>query len=165
MCLEQSEESINITEFKKLFDENKKYVFAIALSILRDFELAEDVLQEVYIKLFQQMKYQEISNVKAWLITVSRTKALDQYRKKKREITGLDSDYFERLECTSEDPLEKLVLSKYLELLDQEERQIVIMKGIMGMKHREIANIVDIPLGTAIWKYNAAIKKLRKNIG
>lgn len=154
----------NLTDFKQLFSEQKKHVFAMALSILRDFELAEDVLQEVYIKLFQHMKHHEITNVKAWLISVSRNTALDLYRKKKREITGFDDDYFERVQYLSEDPLDKMVLSKYLELLDSEERQIVILKDISGMKHKEIAKIIEIPLGTVLWKYSRALKKLRKGL-
>ncbi|MGG1398991.1 sigma factor-like helix-turn-helix DNA-binding protein [Bacillus salipaludis] len=43
-----------------------------------------------------------------------------------------------------------MVLSKYLELLNQEERQIVILKDISGMKHREIAKITEMPLGTVL---------------
>lgn len=163
--LHQSDESIdNIAEFKQVFIEHKKHVFAIALSILRDFELSEDVLQEVYIKLYQHMKHNDISNVKAWLISVSRNTALDLYRKKKREITGFDNDYFEREQYLSEDPLDKMVLSKYLELLDSEERQIVILKDISGMRHREIALILKRSLGTVLWKYSMALKKLRKGL-
>ena len=154
----------NTAEFKQLFNEHKKSVFAIALSILRDFELSEDVLQEVYIKLFEHMNRQEILNVKAWLFSVTRNTALDLYRKKSREITGFESHYFDQERYLSEDPLEKLVLSKYLELLDSEERQIVILKDISGMKHREIAKIVEKPLGTVLWKYSIALKKLRKGL-
>ncbi|WP_261130657.1 RNA polymerase sigma factor [Bacillus sp. Marseille-Q3570] len=163
--LDQSDHTIgNIQEFKQLFNEHKKHVFAIALSILRDFELAEDVLQEVFIKLFQHMKRNDISNVKGWLIRVSRNTALDLYRKKKREITGFGSDYFDRVPYRSEDPLDKLVLSKYLELLGTEEREVVILKDITGLKHKEIAQITDLPLGTVLWKYNIALKKLKKGI-
>jgi RNA polymerase sigma factor (sigma-70 family) len=154
----------NLSEFKELFEEHKKHVFAMALSIVRDYDIAEDVLQEVFIKLYQHMKHQEISNVKAWLIRVSRNLALDVYRKKKRELTGFEDDYFERAHYRSEDPLNKMVLQKYLELLDHEERQIVILKDVSGMKHREIAQIVELPLGTVMWKYSRAIKKLRKGI-
>ncbi|WP_442597141.1 RNA polymerase sigma factor [Neobacillus sp. D3-1R] len=157
---EQYDESL--AEFKILFDQHKKHVFAIALSILRDFELSEDVLQEVYIKLYQQLKNHEIKNVKAWLIRVSRNTALDLYRKKNRELTGFDQNYFEQIHYLSEDPIDKMVLSKYLELLNTEERQIVILKDISGLKHREIAKITEMPLGTVLWKYNAAMKKLRK---
>lgn len=153
----------NMSEFKHLFNEHKKHVFAIALSILRDFELSEDVLQEVYIKLFQQMKENEISNAKAWLIRVTRNTAIDLYRKKRHEITGYSDNYFERVQYLSEDPIEKMVLSKYLELLDSTERQIVVLKDIIGMKHREIAKVIEMPLGTVLWKYSVALKKLRKN--
>ncbi|ASN06344.1 RNA polymerase sigma factor [Virgibacillus necropolis] len=162
MSFQQSNRSNNLEEFKQLYREHKKDVFAMALSILRDFELAEDVLQEVYIKLFQYKKQNEITNVKAWLVSVSRNTALDLYRKKKRELTGFDDGYFERLEYLSEDPLDKMVLAKYLELLDSGERQIVILKDISGMKHKEIAKIVEMPLGTVLWKYRVVLNKLRK---
>ncbi len=165
ISMENSEKSIeNLDEFKQLFNDNKKHVFAMALSILRDFELAEDVLQEVFIKLFQHMEHDEISNVKAWLIRVSRNTALDYYRKKKRELTGFDNEYFERVPYLSGDPLDKMVLSKYLELLNSEERQIVIMKDISGLKHREIAKIVGIPIGTVVWKYSRAMKRMKKGL-
>ena len=164
--LQHSNERYNddLTEFKKIFSEHKKHVFAMALSILRDFELAEDVLQEVFIKLFQHMKNHEITNIKAWLISVSRNTALDLYRKKKREITGFDDSYFEHVHYILEDPLDKMIFSKYLEVLNSEERQIVILKEISGMKHREIAKIMEMPLGTVLWKFNGALKKLRKSL-
>lgn len=165
MSMQHSEKpNDKLDEFKHLFNDNKKHVFAMALSILRDFELAEDVLQEVFIKLFQHMEQHEISNVKAWLIRVSRNTALDLYRKKKRELTGFDKEYFERVPYLSEDPLDKIVLSKYLELLNSEERQIVIMKDISGLKHREIAKMLGFPIGTVVWKYSRALKRLKKDL-
>lgn len=151
------------SEFKRIYDEHKKNVFAMALSILRDFSLAEDVLQEVFIKLYQHRDHHEIPNVKAWLLTVSRNMALDLYRKKKRELTGFETGYFDQLQDQFQDPLDRMVLAKYLELLDTEERQIVILKDISGMKHREIAKITEMPLGTVLWKYSKALKKLRNN--
>lgn len=153
----------NKAEFKQLYDEHKKHVFAMAISVLRDFSLAEDVLQETFIKLYQHMNHQEIPNVKAWLLTVSRNMALDLYRKKKRELTGFETGYFEQMQDQFHDPLDRMVLAKYLELLDTEERQIVILKDISGMKHREIAKITEMPLGTVLWKYSKAMKKLRQN--
>ncbi|MGV2942072.1 RNA polymerase sigma factor [Mesobacillus sp. LC4] len=150
--------------FKQVYDLHKKNVFAMALSILRDSSLAEDVLQETFIKLYQHQKHQDLPNVKAWLLSVSRNMALDLYRKKKREITGFDELYFEHGHHKSTDPLDRMILTKYLELLDSEERQIVVLKDISGMKHREIAKILEMPLGTVLWKYQMALKKLRKNI-
>ena len=53
----------------------------------------------------------------------------------------------------TEDPVSKMVLFKYLDLLDSKERQIVVLKDITGMKHREIAKMMEIPLSTVIGKY------------
>ncbi|WNF22266.1 RNA polymerase sigma factor [Mesobacillus jeotgali] len=150
--------------FKQLYDLHKKNVFAMALSILRDSSLAEDVLQETFIKLYQHQKLQDIPNVKAWLLSVSRNASLDLYRRKKREITGFDEQYFDQEYCKSTDPLDRMILMKYLELLDSEERQIVVLKDISGLKHREIAKIIEMPLGTVLWKYQKALNKLRKSI-
>lgn len=151
-------------EFKHLYTLHKKHVFAMALSILRDSSLAEDVMQETFIKLYQHQTHQDIPNVKAWLLSVSRNTALDLYRKKKREIAGFDERYFDQIHYKSPDPLDMMILTKYLELLDSEERQIIILKDISGMKHREIAKIIEMPLGTVLWKYQSALKKLRKSI-
>lgn len=165
LSLKRAEKSIeNVNEFKQLYEDHKKNVFAMALSILRDFELAEDVLQEVFIKFFQYTQHKEVSNAKAWLISVARNTALDLYRKKKRELIGFDEGYFERIPYLAEDPLDRMVLSKYLELLDDVERKIVILKDISGLKHREIGSVLDIPLGTVIWKYRKALSKLKKGL-
>ena len=45
-----------------------------------------------------------------------------------------------------------------------EERQIVILHALTGLKHREIADILEVPTGTVLSKYNRAIKKLRSDI-
>ncbi|MGP4039254.1 RNA polymerase sigma factor [Gracilibacillus sp. D59] len=160
--LQTSELRDNLLSFKNIYEENKKHVFAISLSILKDTELAEDVMQEAFIKLFQYMKENEISNVKAWLLSVARNTALDLYRKRKQEIIGIRESHFEK--AYFENPIERLVLKKYLEILNLNERQIVFLKDISGMKHREIANMLEMPLGTVLWKYRKALKKLKKDL-
>ena len=101
-------------DFKQFFYLHKKSVFAMALSILKDSSLAEDVMQETFIKLYQHQKHQEIPNVKAWLLSVSRNTALDLYRKKKREITGFEDQYFDQAHYKSTDPLDRVILTNTL---------------------------------------------------
>lgn len=55
-----------------------------------------------------------------------------------------------------------MVLQTVLSRLSVEERQIVILHSVEGFKHREIAQILDLPLGTALSKYHRALSKLRK---
>jgi RNA polymerase sigma factor (sigma-70 family) len=154
----------HLDAFKQLFQHHKKSVYALALSILRDASLAEDVLQEVFIKFFQRMNQQDITNQKAWLMRVTRNMSLDLYYRKKREVTGFDEAYFERPYDMANDSVEKIVLMKYLESLYSDERQIILLKDIAGMKHREIAKIMEMPLGTVLWKYNRALKKLKNEV-
>ncbi|PET68901.1 hypothetical protein CN514_09280 [Bacillus sp. AFS001701] len=77
-------------------------------------------------------------------------------------MTGFDDVFFEQAKILSDDPLDKIVLAKYIQLLDFEERRIVIMKDFSDMKHKEIANILEMPLGTVLWKYSKALKILKK---
>jgi len=59
---------------------------------------------------------------------------------------------------------ESIVLKAALKLLTDEEREIVFLYLISGMKHKEIAEILNKPLGTVLWKYNGALKKLKKEL-
>ena len=53
---------------------------------------------------------------------------------------------------------------KALGILDFEDRQIVILHALTGMKHREIAELLDLPLGTVLSKYKRALEKMRKEL-
>ena len=50
------------------------------------------------------------------------------------------------------------------EILNQEELEIVLLYVVSGYKHREIADMLDKPLGTILWTYNNSIKKLKKAV-
>ena len=51
-----------------------------------------------------------------------------------------------------------------MSVLDAEERQIVILHAMTGFRHREIAEVLDLPTGTVLSKYNRALKKMRKEM-
>ena len=59
-----------------------------------------------------------------------------------------------------EDAADKVVLKAALEILKEEEREIVLLHAAAGLKHREIAEALGMPLATVLSKYNRAIKKL-----
>ena len=56
----------------------------------------------------------------------------------------------------------RMVLEKMFEVLSLEDRNIIIMHDVSGLKHREIADMMDMPLGTVITRYNRGIRKLQK---
>ena len=55
-----------------------------------------------------------------------------------------------------------MMLREALDILAFEDRQIVVLHALTGMKHREIAELLDMPVGTVLSKYNRALRKMRK---
>ena len=59
----------------------------------------------------------------------------------------------------------RLLLEKMFSVLSEEERNIIIMRDVNGLKHREIAKLLEKPVGTILAKYNRGIRKLQKEFG
>ena len=62
------------------------------------------------------------------------------------------------------DPTDRLVLESALRILGEEERQILLLHCVAGMKHREIAQDLGMPLSTVLSRYNRSLKKLRTHL-
>lgn len=153
----------NMDAFERFYEQTKRTTFFGAYAILKDQARSEDVLQEVYLKFLDMVKeVDESRSVVALLATMARNRALNLYEKEKRhlelkeEFNSLPSeerhfagDLFERMK----------------DLLDDEEYEIVILHAVDDMKHREIAELMHLPLGTVTWKYNNAVQKLKKGLG
>ena len=57
-----------------------------------------------------------------------------------------------------------MILQKALDILEFEDRQIVVLHALTGMKHREIAELLDMPVGTVLSKYKRSLEKMRKEL-
>ncbi len=100
----------------------------------------------------------------AWILTIVRNLCLNRIRAGKvcEELSEYD-DLAGSLN-DSDAMLDRMVLETAMNVLDAEERQIVILHAMTGFKHREIAEILDLPTGTILSKYNRALKKMRKEM-
>ena len=148
--------------FEAVYHETKHAVYAMILPIVKDRSLAEDVMQDTYIKMIENIysynkKYKFIN----WLLTIAKNTALDTYRKKQKTFS-IDVQEADDLFVFRESNVEhKLEAEYYLSLLNEDERRIVVLKVLGDMKHKNIAELLDKPLGTVIWIYNEAMKKMR----
>ena len=148
----------DISGLAVVYEQTKRGVFASAYAILRDRSAAEDVMQETYVKVAEGIDgYRPGSNAAAWIVTIARNLALREYNKRKH-LVPLDG--VEETRSYSDDN-DGVFLSATLSVLDMRERQAVILHVYDGFKHKEIARIMEIPLGTELWIYNKAIKKLK----
>ncbi len=150
----------------ELYEHSKKGVYAFILATIKDYQLAEDIMQETYMKVYKSLgQYQANTNGINWILTIARNTALTTLEQRNREeqIDPQTESY--RFPSVTETVM---VSSPTIELakkiLDEQEQQIVYLYAIAEYKHREIAFMLDLPLGTVTWKYNEALKKLKKGL-
>ena len=146
-----------------LYVQTEKAVYALALSLLRDPEDARDVTQEVYLKVRAAAHlYVPQGKPLAWLFTITRNLCRDLQRSQSRDgQSPEDLENDARFSYIS-DPTDRLVLAAALKTLGDEERQVVLLHAVSGLKHREIAQDLGLPLSTVLSRYNRALKKLKR---
>ena len=124
------------------------------------------IQQETYLKVWTSAgSYQSQGKPLAWMFTIARNLCYMRFRDQKHESDMGLSDLSEMETgefCPQiEDAADKLVLYGALKILKEEERQIVLLHTTAGLKHREIAADLGIPLATVLSKYSRAMKKLK----
>lgn len=152
--------------FETFYELTKKEVFYNILSITKDYDLAEDVMQETYISFLENIdKIDSKKSPKGYLFVISKNKALKalKSRSKSVSINSLENTEFASVEeSTSKN--DNYIFKKMKEILSDKEYRIVILHVLNGMSHKEIASLLHRPLGTITWAYSNAIKKLQKGL-
>lgn len=149
--------------FDEIFFSTKDYLFYYIYGIVKNQNLADDILQETYIAIFDKISSYKSKNFLAWIITIAHNKAVNKIRKESKVsyVDSEESDYLFEV-GSSEDEL--LLLKDMSEILKPEELRIVLMHVIGNYTHKQISLGLDIPLGTITWKYNDSMKKLRNKL-
>ena len=98
----------------------------------------------------------------AWLLTLCRNEAMSRLRTQGRE-GALEPELWEAIPAESAGltPEERVLLQTALAALEDRERQVVLLHAVTGLKHREIAALLELPLATVLSKYHRALKKMR----
>lgn len=148
--------------FHELYESVSKSVYGFALSIIKNSHDAEDVLQETFLRIYASAdRYVPQGKPMAWIFTVTRNLAMSKLRENSR-TAEYDESKPEKIDFTLVSDVEqRLVLEKVFTVLSDEEKQILILHAVSGMKHREIASVLDMSVNTVLSKYHRAVKKLR----
>ena len=151
--------------FRELYQKTSGVVYGFAMSILRNKHDAEDVMHDAFIKIYSSaVTYKPSGNPMAWILTIVRNLCLNRIRAGKVCEELSEYDDLAGVSNDSETMLDRMVLETAMSVLDAEERQIVVLHAMTGLKHREIAEILELPTGTITSKYNRALKKMRKEM-
>ena len=149
--------------FEVLYRSTEKAVYALALSILRNPHDAEDIVQETYLKVRAAAHlYVPQGKPLAWLFTITKNLCRDLLRGQSRTEAAPDGAEDDLRFSYVSDPTDRLVLEAALKALGEEERQVVLLHAASGLKHREIARDLGLPLSTVLSRYSRALKKLQR---
>lgn len=148
---------------EQLYICTKDAVYGYALSMLKNCHDAEDVLHDCYISVYRTAhSYVSKGKPMAWIFTITRNLCLDKLRNRKR-FADIPQEDWERY-LGSNDSIsaaDRIVLEHCLRDLKDDEREILLLHVLSGMKHREIAKLMDRPLSTILSKYHRTLKKMR----
>lgn len=150
--------------FKELYEVSYRPLYAFLLSLTQNSEDARDLLQDTYLKIYQNSQmYKKEGKPMAWMMKIGKNLFLMKYRKEKEQISVAPEELENVLDLSSIGNIENRILIEMMfKELSGEEREIIIMHDVAGMKFREISQVVDKPVGTVLARYNRSIHRLQK---
>ncbi|MFT6826898.1 MAG: RNA polymerase sigma factor (sigma-70 family) [Roseivirga sp.] len=163
--------------FTELVTRHKNKIFTTIYMIVKDHDLAEDLLQETYVKVVNTMKsgrYNEEGKFLPWVTRIAHNLSIDHFRRAKRYPTIVledGSNVFNSLEF-SEDSIEDrqikedthTLLRELIQELPESQREVLMMRHYMQMSFQEIAELTDVSINTALGRMRYALINLRKRM-
>lgn len=147
----------------QLYHKTHTAVYGLSLSYLKNAHDAQDVTQDASVRIWDSApQYRSTGSPMGWILTVTRNLALMELRRRQKH-GALDDQEWDAIpgSDTSLSPEDRAVLQDALAALAEEERRIVVLHAVTGLKHREIAAQLELPLATVLSKYHRALKKLK----
>jgi RNA polymerase sigma factor (sigma-70 family) len=154
-----------------MFKEYSPFVFRTAYFLTRSDSLADDITQETFIKIIKGLHtYDSSKPIEPWIykITINTTRNILRKQKWLRFVGVIP----EAVQETKENIIEKTILQsedekelmKEINKLSQKLKEVIILHFYLGLKLKEVADILNIPVGTCKSRLNAALNKLRNQI-
>ena len=156
----------NSSALAEVYGLTSRGVFTFVLPIIRDYQLAEDIMQQTYVDAYEHIaSYHPGTSPRNWLLTIAKNMALTEAKKRNREVSTDFSDERESADGVYYlGDIDSPTIATANRVLSEEEFNIVMMYAVGGYKHREIAEFLSLPLGTVTWKYNNALKKIKHGL-
>ena len=163
--------------FETLLNRSKSKVYTTIYLIVKDRYIAEDLLQETYIKaldVINQGKYNEEGKFSAWIMRIAHNLCIDHFRNNKKMPIQRATDKYDPLDFvqeTSNNVLKQVIqkevtkeVRQLIGMLPSEQREIVMMRIVYDMSFKEIADHLNISINTALGRMRYALINLRKHI-
>ncbi|MEO5910690.1 MAG: sigma-70 family RNA polymerase sigma factor [Pelobium sp.] len=159
----------------ELITRHKSRIYTSIYLLVKDEYLAEDIFQDTFIKVIKTLKagkYNEEGKFLPWVLRIGHNLVIDHFRREKRNPTitnGDGFDIFDVLGIHDESMEEKMVkqqtyddLKKLIHLLPSEQKEVLIMRHYGDLSFKEIADLTEVSINTALGRMRYALNNLRK---
>jgi RNA polymerase sigma factor, sigma-70 family len=161
--------------FEVLLNRYKSKVFTTIYLIVKDRGVAEDLFQDVMIKVVKMIrsgKYNEEGKFLPWVVRIARNLAIDHFRKVQRtpmQRETEDYDIFNSLDRAEESSEQAIIreenaryIRKLIQQLPDKQREVLVMRNYAELSFKEIAAITDVSINTALGRMRYALLNLKK---
>jgi RNA polymerase sigma-70 factor (ECF subfamily) len=158
----------------ELYDRHAAMALATALRVVRDRQEAEDVVHDAFVAVWRKIDRfdTERGSLRAWLMTVVRNRAIDRVRARRNAMDVEEADELSLLR-TGPNPTWEATLSRTsaadlqlaMATLPTEQRRAIELAYFEGYTYREVADLTQVPAGTANGRLRLALLKLREALG
>ena len=167
----------NEAAFNLLVDRYHSKVFTTIFLIVKDQDVAEDLLQDVFVKVLHTLnsdKYNEEGKFQPWVMRIAHNLAIDHFRKAKRYPTILledGSNVFNSLSFAEDSSEEQRIkeetiawVRNLIDELPEAQKEVVIMRHYLDMSFQEIAEQTGVSINTALGRMRYALNHIRKKM-
>jgi RNA polymerase sigma factor (sigma-70 family) len=160
---------------ERLIRRHKNRVFAYILMIVKDKELSEDLFQDTFIKVINTIRsgqYKEEGKFIQWVMRIAHNLIIDHFRKAKRiPVVENSDDYniFDRVRIPVESVEDVMIteqihqdVKKLIDYLPKEQREVLVMRHYGDMSFKDIAEVTNVSINTALGRMRYALINLRK---
>jgi RNA polymerase sigma-70 factor (ECF subfamily) len=160
---------------EELLRRHKSKIYTSIYLLVKDQYLAEDIFQDTFIKVINTLRggrYNEEGKFLPWVMRIAHNLVIDYFRKEKRTpiITSADgTDVLNLIQIYEESAEERMLreqsytdLRATIQLLPDEQKEVLIMRHYAGLSFKDIAELTDVSINTALGRMRYALSNLRK---
>lgn len=160
---------------RMLINRHQAKLFSYILFLVRDRVLAEDIFQDVFVKIIKTLKsgkYKEEGKFYQWVVRISRNLVIDHFRKTSKMPKITDSEGYDVMgnlklsEINKEDEMVREetaeIVKKMIHKLPDEQKEVLVLRHYANMSFKEIANLTDVSINTSLGRMRYALINLRK---